>query len=126
MTVPLDVAVVGGGQAALAIGYFLKQQGRRLTILEASEPPPAAWRTRWDSLRLFTPVRYDSLPGLAFPGDADSYPGRDDVVTYLTDYARAFELPVELNSHVQTVRRADGGDRVARDDRSYDAGQDVL
>ena len=47
MTVPLDVAVVGAGQAGLAIGYFLKQQGRRFTILEASEAPAAAWRTRW-------------------------------------------------------------------------------
>ena|SRR5690242_13782462 len=84
MTVPLEVAVVGGGQAGLAIGYFLKQQGRRFTILEASDAPAAAWRARWDSLRLFTSVRYDSLPGRVFPGDADSYPGRDDVVAYLT------------------------------------------
>src|SRR6476469_9756804 len=112
MTVPLDVAVVGGGQAALAIGYFLKQQGRRFPILEASEAPAGAWRTRWDSLKLFTPVRYDSLPGLTFPGDPDSYPGRDDVVAYLTDYAQRFELPVELNSRVRTVRPRDGGFRV--------------
>jgi putative flavoprotein involved in K+ transport len=126
MTEPLEVAVVGGGQAGLAIGYFLKQQGRRFTILEASEAPAAAWRTRWDSLRLFTPVRYDSLPGRAFPGDADSYPGRDDVVTYLTDYARAFELPLELNSAVQAVRRADGGYRVDLHDRSYAAEQVVI
>jgi cation diffusion facilitator CzcD-associated flavoprotein CzcO len=83
-----EVVVVGGGQAALAIGYFLKQQGRDFTILEAASAPAAAWRERWDSLKLFTPVRYDSLPGLAFPGDPDSYPGRDDVIAYLTDYAR--------------------------------------
>ncbi len=126
MTVPLDVAVVGGGQAGLAIGYFLKQQGRRFTILEASDAPAAAWRARWDSLRLFTPVRYNSLPGRAFPGDADSYPGRDDVVAYLTDYARVFELPVELNSAVQAVRRADGGYRVDLDDRTYEAEQVVI
>jgi putative flavoprotein involved in K+ transport len=126
MTVPLEVAVVGGGQAGLAIGYFLKQQGRRFTILEASDAPAAAWRARWDSLRLFTSVRYDSLPGRVFPGDADSYPGRDDVVAYLTDYARAFELPVELNSVVQAVRRADGGYRVELDDRTYPAEQVVI
>ena len=58
-----EVIVVGGGQAGLAIGYLLAQQGRRFTILEAADTPAAAWRERWDSLRLFTPARYDSLPG---------------------------------------------------------------
>ena len=77
-----EVVVIGGGQAGLAIGYHLAQQGRRFTILEAASEPAAAWRARWDSLELFTPVRYDSLPGLAFPGEPDSYPGRDDVVAY--------------------------------------------
>src|SRR5207248_9043510 len=101
MTERPDVIVVGGGQAGLAIGYFLAEQGRRFTILEAAEAPAAAWRARWDSLRLFTPVRYDGLPGRPFPGDPDRYPGRDEVVSYLTDYARHFELPVELGSRVR-------------------------
>ena len=100
-----EVIVVGGGQAGLAIGYLLARQGRQFTILEAADAPAAAWRARWDSLRLFTPVRYDSLPGRAFPGDPDSYPGRDDVVAYLTDYARDLELPVELSSRVRAVRQ---------------------
>src|SRR5919197_2613648 len=104
MTERHDVIVVGGGQAGLAIGYFLAQQGRDFTILEAADSPVAAWRGRWDSLKLFTPVRYDSLPGLAFPGDPDGYPGRDDVVGYLDDYARRFELPIELNSPVRAVQ----------------------
>src|SRR3954454_8824535 len=91
-----EVIVIGGGQAGLAIGYFLAQQGREFAILEAADTPAAAWRGRWDSLRLFTPVRYDSLPGRAFPGDPDSYPGRDEVVGYLTDSAGDFALPVEL------------------------------
>jgi putative flavoprotein involved in K+ transport len=122
-----EVVVVGSGQAGLAIGYFLKQQGRDFTILEAGDAPAAAWRARWDSLRLFTPVKYDSLPGRAFPGDPDSYPGRDDVVAYLTDYASAFELPVELDSAVRSVRRADeGGYLVELDDRTYAAEQVVI
>jgi putative flavoprotein involved in K+ transport len=122
----LDAVVVGGGQAGLAIGYFLNQQGRDFTILEAGDAPAAAWRARWDSLRLFTPVRYDSLPGRAFPGDPDSYPGRDEVVDYLTDYARAFEVPVELDSAVRAVRRADSGYLVQLDDRTYAAEQVVI
>ena len=97
----LEVIVVGGGQAGLAIGYFLARQGRKFAILEAAEEPAAAWRARWDSLKLFTPARYSSLPGLPFPGDPDSYPGRDDVVAYLTEYASHFALPVVLGSRVR-------------------------
>ena len=76
----LGLAVIGGGQAGLAAGSFLARQGRDLVILEAGDAVGTAWRNRWESLRLFTPVRYDSLPGLTFPGDPDSYPSRDDVV----------------------------------------------
>ena len=104
----LEVIVVGGGQAGLAIGYFLAQQGRNFAILEAAEEPAAAWRARWDSLKLFTPARYSSLPGLPFPGDPDSYPGRNDVVAYLTEYARQFALPAVLGSRVRAIRRAEG------------------
>src|SRR5436305_15127039 len=84
----LEVLVVGAGQAGLAIGYFLAQQGRNFAILEAAEEPAAAWRARWDSLKLFTPARYSSLPGRPFPGNPDAYPGRDAVVAYLTESAR--------------------------------------
>jgi len=121
-----EVVVIGGGQAGLAIGYLLAQQGRRFTILEAAREPAAAWRTRWDSLKLFTPVRYDSLPGLTFPGDPDSYPGRDDLVAYLTDYAQRFELPVKFHSPVRSVRPRDGGFVVELADRTYEADQVVV
>ena len=106
MTERHDVIVVGGGQAGLSVGYFLSRQQRRFAILEAADAPAVAWRERWDSLRLFTPVRYDSLPGRAFPGDPDSYPGRDEVVAYLTGYARDFDLPVEQLPQPRLVRTA--------------------
>jgi putative flavoprotein involved in K+ transport len=121
-----EVIVVGGGQAGLAIGYFLGQQGRHFTILEAESELAAAWRTRWDSLRLFTPVRYNSLPGLPFPGHPGSYPTRDDVVAYLTDYARHFELPVELDSRVRSIRRSNGAYVVELDARTFEADQVVV
>jgi putative flavoprotein involved in K+ transport len=121
-----EVVVVGGGQAGLAVGYFLKQQGRDFSILEARSEPAAVWRERWDSLKLFTPARFDSLPGRPFPGDPDSYPGRDDVVAYLTDYARELELPVELNCRVRAVRSADGGYLIELDDRAIHARQVVV
>jgi putative flavoprotein involved in K+ transport len=121
-----EVVVVGGGQAGLAIGYYLAQQGRDFTILEAADEPAAAWRERWDSLELFTPARYDALPGLPFPGDPDRYPTRDEVAAYLTDYARRFELPVELGSRVRSIRKATGGYLVELDDRTYEADQVVV
>jgi putative flavoprotein involved in K+ transport len=121
-----DVVVVGGGQAGLAIGYYLAEQGRRFTILEAADAPAAAWRTRWDSLELFTAARYDGLPGRPFPGDPGRYPGRDEVVAYLTDYARDFELPVELNSRVRALSDSDNAYRVELEDRSYHAEHVVI
>ncbi len=76
----MSVIVIGGGQAGLAAGHYLARAGYRFTILEAAPGPAAAWRERWDSLRLFTPARYSSLPGRPFPGDPDHYPTRDEVV----------------------------------------------
>ncbi|HEX8103534.1 MAG TPA: NAD(P)/FAD-dependent oxidoreductase, partial [Solirubrobacteraceae bacterium] len=121
-----DVVVVGGGQAGLAIAYHLARQGRHFTVLEAGDAPGAAWRTRWDSLRLFTPARYDALAGLEFPGDPDHYPTRDEVVEYLADYARRFELPVELGARVHVVRPADDGYVVELADRRLTADQVVV
>jgi putative flavoprotein involved in K+ transport len=121
-----DVVVIGGGQAGLAIGYHLARQGMNFAILEAASESAAAWRERWDSLRLFTPARYDSLPGLAFPGDPDRYPTRDEVAAYLTDYAARFELPVELDSRVRKIRKTDGGYLVELDDRAHEAEQVVI
>jgi putative flavoprotein involved in K+ transport len=105
----LDVAVIGAGQAGLAIGHFLARAGRRFVILEGGEGVATAWRERWDSLVLFTPRRYDALPGLPFPGDPDGYPGRDEVVAYLEHYARTFELPIRLRSRVRSLDAQDGG-----------------
>jgi putative flavoprotein involved in K+ transport len=105
---PYDVAVVGAGQAGLAVGYFLSQQGKRFVILDAGDTVGSAWRSRWDSLRLFTSRRYDALPGMEFPGDPDSYPSRDEVIDYLASYAARFGLPLQLNTPVKSLKRADG------------------
>jgi putative flavoprotein involved in K+ transport len=105
----LDVAVIGGGQAGLAIGHFLARAGRRFVILEAGESVATAWRDRWDSLVLFTSRRYDGLPGLPFPGDPGGYPGRDEVVGYLEQYARTFELPIRFRSCVRSLTATEHG-----------------
>jgi len=121
-----DVIVVGGGQAGLAIGYFLAQQGRDFTILEAAAAPAAAWRERWESLTLFTPARYSGLPGLAFPGDPARYPVRDEVVAYLTDYAERFALPVAFGRRVRAISRVDDAYVVETPHGAYEADQVVV
>jgi putative flavoprotein involved in K+ transport len=103
----VDVAVIGAGQAGLAIGYFLRRQPRRFVILDRAGSIGAAWRERWESLRLFTPRRYSALPGLPFPGEPDGYPTRDEVTAYLERYAETFALPVELHSEVTKLERRD-------------------
>ncbi len=116
----LDVLVVGGGQAGLAMGYHLAQRGLRFQIVESGQELGSAWRSRWDSLRLFTPGAYNNLPGLPFPADADGYPGKDDVADYLASYAVAFDLPVRLDTPVTSLARAGDGSYLVK------AGPDAL
>jgi putative flavoprotein involved in K+ transport len=123
----LDVLVVGGGQAGLAMGYHLTQRGLRFQIVESGPELGSAWRSRWDSLRLFTPGRYDNLPGLPFPASADSYPGKDDVADYLAAYAAEFDLPVRRDTPVTSLARAgDGSYLVKVGPDALEAGQVVV
>lgn len=105
MTV-LDVAVVGAGQAGLALGYHLNTRGLAFEILDAAPSIGHVWRTRWDSLRLFTPAQYAGLPGLPFPAPRDTYPTKDQVAGYLASYAATFDLPVRLNTRVTGLQRS--------------------
>jgi putative flavoprotein involved in K+ transport len=105
----LDVIVVGAGQAGLSLAWHLKRQRRRFVVIDAAQELGHAWRSRWDSLRLFTPTQYDALPGMDFPGPADTYPTKDQVADYLTAYAARFELPVLLNTAATRLEQtADG------------------
>jgi putative flavoprotein involved in K+ transport len=101
----LDVVVVGGGQAGLAVAWHLRRQGMRFVVLEAGPQPGHVWRARWDSLKLFTPAQYSSLPGMPFPAPTDTYPTKEPVADYLRAYAEAFNLPVKLNARVTELRR---------------------
>ena len=121
-----DVVVVGGGQAGLAIGYFLAREGCRFVVLERGAEIAPAWRERWDSLTLFTPRRYSALPELPFPGDPDGYPTRDEVLAYLERYAETFELPIELNSEVRRIAAREGGFILELDGGTITADQVVV
>ena len=105
----VETVIVGGGQAGLATGYFLQRDGRPAVILDAYERVGDAWRTRWDSLRLFTTARYDGLPGFRFPAPGWSFPTKDEMADYLETYAERFGLDVRTGSHVQALARH--GDR---------------
>ncbi len=105
----LDVVVVGGSQAGLAMAWHLAQQGLRFVVLEAGPELGHVWRSRWDSLKLFTPAQYDALPGMAFPAPADTYPTKDPVADYLQAYAAAHDLPVRLDAKVTELRRSGEG-----------------
>ena len=105
----LDVIVIGAGQAGLAAAYHLKQRGQRFLVVDAASEIGHAWRSRWDSLRLFTAAEYDALPGMAFPGSAGTYPTKDEAADYLVEYARRFDLPVLLNCAVRRLTRLKGG-----------------
>src|ERR671937_3188933 len=105
-----DTIVIGGGQAGLSVGYYLKKHGRSFTILDANERIGGSWRTRtWNSLRLFTPARYDGLPGWPFPAPGWSYPTARETAEYLSAYAARFDLPVETSVTVDRVSKNGDG-----------------
>jgi len=104
-----NTIIVGGGQTGLCLGYFLSRAGDDFLILDAGEAVGDSWRNRYDSLKLFTPTQYDSLPGLEFPGRRDTYPTKDTVADYIANYAARFRLPVQLNTSVTRVSRSKTG-----------------
>jgi putative flavoprotein involved in K+ transport len=121
-----EIVVVGAGQAGLALGYSLRRQNRHFVVVDRAGSIGSAWRERWESLTLFTPRRYDSLPGLPFPGDPDGYPSRDEVVAYLERYAETFELPIELSVEMRALSRSDGRFRLELTERVLEADQVVV
>lgn len=112
----LDVAIIGGGQAALAVGFALRRTGLTFALLDDQEGPGGAWRRTWPSLHLFSPAQWSSLPGWMMPRDAaarpDAYPSRDDVIEYLAQYEQRYQLPTERPVRVSTVSRGDSYLRV--------------
>jgi putative flavoprotein involved in K+ transport len=100
-----DTVVIGGGQAGLVTGYHLARRGVEFVILDANERIGDAWRSRWDSLKLFTPARYSSLPGLPFPAPANQFPTKDQMGDYLEAYATKFDLPVRTRTRVDRISR---------------------
>jgi putative flavoprotein involved in K+ transport len=101
----IKVIVIGAGQAGLSTGYFLAKNNIRFLILDANERVGDSWRKRWNSLKLFTPAKFNGLAGMPFPSDPNYFPTKDEMGDYLEDYARRFNLPVRNNIKVDGLSR---------------------
>jgi putative flavoprotein involved in K+ transport len=108
-----DTIVIGGGQAGLAVGYFLMRQGVNFVILDENCRTGDSWRRRWESLKLFTPSKFNSLPGLPFPKSGDYLPQKDEVADYLEGYVHQFDLPVRHDVKVENLSRTDAGYQIS-------------
>jgi putative flavoprotein involved in K+ transport len=101
----IKVIVIGAGQAGLSTGYFLAKNNIRFLILDTNERVGDSWRKRWNSLKLFTPAKFNGLAGMPFPSDPNYFPTKDEMGDYLEDYARRFNLPVRNNIKVDGLSR---------------------
>src|SRR5579859_8131046 len=102
----VEAVIVGAGQAGLASAYELARLGVNQVVLEAGSQVGDQWRNRWDSLRLFTPARFDSLPGSRFPAPPDSFPDKDQLADYLQAYAREHHLPIRAGVRALSLERS--------------------
>ena len=121
-----DTIVIGGGQAGLSTGYHLKRLGEQFVILDANERTGDTWRNRWDSLRLFTPAKFDGLDGMPVPAHKNAFITKDEMADYLDGYAREFDLPIRHGTHVDRLGRRDGRFEVSAGEQRYSADQVVV
>jgi len=121
-----ETLVIGAGQAGLSVGYHLKRLGRPFLILDAQARVGDSWRQRWDSLRLFTPARYDGLDGMPYPAPPHYFPTKDEMADYLEGYARHFELPVHTGVRVDGLTRRAGRYIVTAGDQTFEADNVVV
>jgi len=116
-----DTIVIGAGQSGLATGHFLQKAGRDFIILDANRRIGDAWRNRWDSLRLFTPARYDGLVGMPFPASPHYFPTKDEMADYLETYAAHFNLPVRTGVKVDHLTREGTRFAISAGDQHFEA-----
>lgn len=125
----VDTLIIGAGQAGLSAGYHLARRGMRFLILDADARVGDHWRNHWDSLRLYSPAAWDSLPGMPFPAASFHYPTGREMGDYLEAYAARFQLPVVSSTRVDAVRPIHGrggGYAVIAGDRHYEAAQVIV
>ena len=117
----IQTVVIGAGQSGLSTGYFLTRRGLPHVILEAHGRVGDSWRQRWDSLRLFTPARFDGLAGMSYPAPPHYFPSKNEMADYLEAYVSRFKLPVRTGVRVDRVSRQDGRYLVTAGDHAFEA-----
>src|SRR5262245_21757094 len=122
----IETVIVGGGQAGLSAAYQLARRDLPFVILDAGERVGDAWRKRWDSLRLFTPARYDGLDGMPFPAPRHSFPTKDEMADYLEAYATQFDIPVRTGFRVDRLSKNGSGFVLTAGDRRFEASNVVV
>ncbi|GKV55794.1 hypothetical protein NCCP2222_17410 [Sporosarcina sp. NCCP-2222] len=122
----LDILIIGAGQAGLAMGYYLQRYSKNFVILDQGTEVGEVWRRRYDSLQLFTPRMYSSLPGLALEGDPHGFPTKDEVADYLKRYAIEWSLPIQLQTKVLKLTRGSEGFCIETNRGAYWAGQVII
>lgn len=125
-TLKYDTIVIGAGQSGLATGYFLQKAGHDFIILDANQRIGDTWRSRWDSLRLFTPARYDGLAGMPFPAPPHYFPTKDEMADYLEAYASHFNLPVRTGVKVDILSREGNRFTISAGDQRFEADNVVV
>ncbi len=100
-----DVVIVGGGQSALALAYYLRRSQLSYVILDAEEKPGGSWQNYWDSVTLFSPAQWSSLPGTLMPGGTDQYPAKQDVLSYFKSYEEKYKLNIQRPVWVESVQK---------------------
>lgn len=116
-----DVIVIGGGQSALAVAYYLRRTTLEYIILDKEALPGGAWQHTWDSLTLFSPALWSSLPGVIMPGGNNYYPTRDEAITYLRNYEERYQFPVVRPVAVTAVSRQENVFTITTDKGDYKA-----
>src|SRR5437764_6771555 len=122
----IETIVIGGGQAGLSVGYHLARRGLPFLIIEANDRIGDSWRKRWDSLRLFTPARFDGLDGMPFPAAAHAFPTKDEMADYLEAYATRFKLPVRTGVKVDRLSKRGDMFVVSAGDQCFEAKNVVI
>ena len=118
--------MIGAGQSGLSVGYHLARRKIPFIILDANERVGDVWRRRWDSLRLFTPARYDGLDGMKFPGSQYAFPTKDEMGDFLEAYASHFNLPVQTGVKVDGVSQRGDSFLITAGNRRFSAKQVVV
>jgi putative flavoprotein involved in K+ transport len=124
----LDTIIVGGGQAGLAVSYYLTQQGRSHAVLEQSPQPANAWRNhRWDSFTFVTPNWMTRLPGAEYHGaDPDGFMSRSEIVTFFEQYVERFKLPVRYDVQVTAIEQESGSYTVTTSKGAFQSANVVI